>query len=632
MKRIAFWSLIALGAYLLLAGFLPPRTDPRYDLAAFGRLPAQFNTRELPLDSIARNALRLMSDYTAVHAEKSTMYPQGLSIPANQWLLELAFRTENAERLPIFRINNDDVLGLVGKKASDLHSRERMETVGSSFLSFHEIQPYFDAISKASDPAAEKQRAEEGLNPFESEVLRLRDNLVLFQRLSVSFVPGDEPVKNWQAWEQSIPPGIAAFRAKEAGAAVYDETAYNLLTEEADRFMTISKVAAVGIIPPAGSLSEPWSNLGQAALTVLKPDGVKLDPILLHYADAGDALRHDDGPAFNAAVAALHHDLGTAEIPQIGFEAYINQVEPFYRGALLYLCAFLCAIFSWIVWGPELRRAALWLVIFGFVLHTLGLGARVYLTGFGVVTNLYSAALFVGWVAVVFGLVMECWKKGAIGAAVASFVGFGMLIIAHNLPFSGDDLELPRAVLASNLWLWTHVKCIVCGYGAMFVAGSLGAGYLIASTFSARFTEGRGREIAKLTYGVTCFATLFSFVGTMLGGIWADQSWGRFWGWDPKENGALLIVLWCAIFLHARWGKLVTERTQMALAVGGNIVTAWSGLGVNLLGVGLHSYGFMAGTFVGLMIFWASQLAIMALAFVPPAALRRRMVLAPAHA
>ena len=63
-----------------------------------------------------------------------------------------------------------------------------------------------------------------------------------------------------------------------------------------------------------------------------------------------------------------------------------------------------------------------------------------------------------------------------------------------------------------------------------------------------------------MIYGIVCFALLFSFVGTVLGGIWADQSWGRFWGWDPKENGALLIVLWNALILHARWGGLVSDR------------------------------------------------------------------------
>jgi hypothetical protein len=103
----------------------------------------------------------------------------------------------------------------------------------------------------------------------------------------------------------------------------------------------------------------------------------------------------------------------------------------------------------------------------------------------------------------------------------------------------------------------------------------------------------------------------------MLGGIWADQSWGRFWGWDPKENGALLIVLWCAVALHARWGKLVDREGFMQLLVFGNIITAWSWFGTNLLGVGLHSYGFTESGFMYLAYFVLSQLAIIALGWLP---------------
>ena len=91
-------------------------------------------------------------------------------------------------------------------------------------------------------------------------------------------------------------------------------------------------------------------------------------------------------------------------------------------------------------------------------------------------------------------------------------------------------------------------------------------------------------------------------------GLWADDSWGRFWGWDPKENGALIIVLWNALTLHARWGKLVKERGLAVLAVAGNIAVTWSWFGVNELGVGLHSYGFtegalrVAGDFCGVAV------------------------------
>ena len=122
---------------------------------------------------------------------------------------------------------------------------------------------------------------------------------------------------------------------------------------------------------------------------------------------------------------------------------------------------------------------------------------------------------------------------------------------------------------------------------------------------------------AKMVYGIVCFATLFSFVGTILGGIWADQSWGRFWGWDPKENGALLIVIWNVLILHARWGALVRERGLMNLAIFGNIVTSFSWFGVNMLGIGLHSYGFTDAAFKWLILFISTQLCLILLGLLP---------------
>ena len=126
-----------------------------------------------------------------------------------------------------------------------------------------------------------------------------------------------------------------------------------------------------------------------------------------------------------------------------------------------------------------------------------------------------------------------------------------------------------------------------------------------------------GKALTKMAYAIICFATLFSFVGTILGGIWADQSWGRFWGWDPKENGALIIVIWNALILHARWGGMVRERGLMNMAIFGNVVTSFSWFGVNLLGIGLHAYGFMEGAFTWLLLFCASQVALIGLGLIP---------------
>jgi ABC-type transport system involved in cytochrome c biogenesis permease subunit len=245
---------------------------------------------------------------------------------------------------------------------------------------------------------------------------------------------------------------------------------------------------------------------------------------------------------------------------------------------------------------------------------------------------------------------LEAIYKVGIGCLVAAVAGLVTQIIAHNLALGGDTMEMLQAVLDTNFWLATHVVVVTLGYASTFVAGLLAIIYIFLGVFtpmlktklgqsnlSGRAGTGAvatgsasakpsnkqagtldvGKALTKMAYAIVCFATLFSFTGTVLGGIWADQSWGRFWGWDPKENGALIIVLWNAVLLHARWGGLVKERGFMNMAVFGNIVTAWSWFGVNMLGIGLHSYGFMDAAFKWLMLFISSQVLIICLGLLP---------------
>jgi ABC-type transport system involved in cytochrome c biogenesis permease subunit len=191
-------------------------------------------------------------------------------------------------------------------------------------------------------------------------------------------------------------------------------------------------------------------------------------------------------------------------------------------------------------------------------------------------------------------------------------------------------MEMMRAVLDSNFWLATHVVIITIGYSTTFLAGFLGIAYvchkLVLSLFGGNAKYGAKlmgtekdaqRILGAMIYGITCFSLFFSLVGTVLGGIWADQSWGRFWGWDAKENGALLIVIWNAILLHARWSGIAKIRGIASIAIFGNVVTAWSWFGTNMLGVGLHSYGFMDKAFNPLMYFILSQLIFIAIAYLP---------------
>jgi ABC-type transport system involved in cytochrome c biogenesis permease subunit len=299
------------------------------------------------------------------------------------------------------------------------------------------------------------------------------------------------------------------------------------------------------------------------------------------------------------------------------FEFLFNRLQPFSQSMTLYVLAFLLACASWLGASSVLRRSAFYVLLLALAIHTFGLVSRMYLQERPPVTNLYSSAIFIGWGAVIVALILERIFKDGIGAACAGAIGFVTLIIAHHLAGSGDTLEMLQAVLDTNIWLATHVVAITTGYSAMFLAGMLAIIYVVRGVFTRSLKKQTADSLARMTYGVICFATLFSFVGTVLGGIWADQSWGRFWGWDPKENGAVLIVLWCAITLHARWGGFIRQRGLMIMALFGNIVTSFSWFGVNMLGVGLHSYGFMQKAFPWLVGFMISQLALMAVAAMP---------------
>jgi ABC-type transport system involved in cytochrome c biogenesis permease subunit len=234
--------------------------------------------------------------------------------------------------------------------------------------------------------------------------------------------------------------------------------------------------------------------------------------------------------------------------------------------------------------------------------------------------------VFVGFASVLLGLVLEGIYRGGFGNLIVGVTGFSTLWIAHFLAARGDTFVVLQAVLDTQFWLATHVVCITLGYATTYTAGMLGVAGVIFPLVSAKFTAQTAKELSRMLYGMLCFSIFFSFVGTVLGGLWADDSWGRFWGWDPKENGALMIVLWNALVLHARWGGMVGDRGLAVLAVAGNIFVSWSGFGVNELGIGLHSYGGSGkGGRIALAAFIGSQLLIMSLALLP-----RRKPAAPA--
>jgi ABC-type transport system involved in cytochrome c biogenesis permease subunit len=412
------------------------------------------------------------------------------------------------------------------------------------------------------------------------------------------------------------------------GIAAKDRTSFQTklvdLVDHVTVYRNLRKIGGMFLVPPTKP-GDAWQELArahQAAQAQGKVDS---------YVDSFSASIAAWGAQNTADLSKAledHDALLAQQVPQVvhdvRFEAFFNRATPFYYALAIYVVVAVLIVGSWLFMWKPLNTTAFWLLMINLVIHTFGILARMDIQDRPPVTNLYSSAIFVGWGAVLLGACIERIYRNGLGAATASVIGFVTLIIAHNLALDGDTMTMMQAVLDTNFWLATHVVVVTLGYSATFLAGVLGMVLIVMGVMADPRQAQSRKTLARMIYGTVCFAALFSFVGTILGGLWADQSWGRFWGWDPKENGAMLIVLWNALVLHSRWGGLVRERGIAMLAVGGNAVTAWSWFGTNMLGTGLHAYGFMESGVFWLYSWYAVQVIFLAVAWVGAARQRRR--------
>ncbi|HVU34214.1 MAG TPA: cytochrome c biogenesis protein CcsA [Opitutaceae bacterium] len=619
-------AVVVAAVAAVVATLWPPPNPSAFDLNGFGRLPVLANGRFKPLDTVARSSLLQLQSRQEV---RSPQVADPLVAKPTEWLLDVIFRPEKADTYPTFVIDNPDLLTLIGKTDDNLrivyHGTTQRMLASVGFLpsryrrfSFAELQPHLQAIeeqAKLASPVESAQRS-----PFQRGVLQLYNNLLLYEHLRFMFVPPG--AKNFLGelfqFQDKLADGVAAVRAKQAGQP-HDEALVNQMIDMGQQFTQLAQSTDFLAIPPLGSAdANGWQTTGTALLESFQTG--RVNPAALAYAGLDRAWRDGDPTKFNKLVSLFRSDLQKRFGPQLhksDVEVRFNSAEPFYLAMNLYVVALLLAMASWLIWPQALGKSAFWLVGIAWLVTTAGVFTRMWLEGRPPVTNLYSSALFVGWGAVTLCLVLEFVYRNAIGSAAAGAIGFATLIIAHMLSLSGDTLEMMRAVLDSNFWLATHVTVVTLGYASTFLAGFLALIYILRGLLTRSLDRVTADSLSRMVYGIVCFATLFSFAGTVLGGIWADQSWGRFWGWDPKENGALIIVMWNAIILHARWGGWIRQRGLMAFAVFGNIVTSWSWFGTNMLGIGLHSYGFTQAAFWGLSAFVASQLAMIGLALIP---------------
>ncbi|MEZ6188808.1 MAG: cytochrome c biogenesis protein CcsA [Planctomycetota bacterium] len=624
----------------------PPATFAAPELVeALSELPIQDQGRVKPLSTFADFTLLRLNGMRK--ARVSVGEDRTAALKPIQWLARVFLFPELAADDKVFLVAEKKALeGLTTLGLADLDERRRRDRYSYNELvsARQELIEQHQLLRPQAPPMgpAPEQRT---LDPREQQLVSLAENLVLFERLlhALDFTRGQLQVK-----------GVVGFAFRDAEPKVTDQVRYSRAVRYgqnlAKTFFELQRTTAEQIAPDVkqaqlqelNRFTRAAEDLGRSAqiLACFAPTPASaedrgpapwLDPYALlvqsvkegagRYQEQIDALAlfedltpvRDDPQALTARVKSLREALAglaeaRGEYSKVPLEVSYYRMDLLYRAQILFVLGFVCVALTWLVdpqklVGKLLTWGTLGLTGSGLALLLAGITIRCVLRGRPPVTTLYETILFICACGVITALGLEWVNRQRVGLALAPFLGGALLFLAYRYELSDAQDTMPQlvAVLDTNFWLSTHVTTVTLGYAAGLLAGVIGHVYL-AGRLLHWWSGGRWfqdpatfRNLAKLTYGVIGFGLVFSTVGTILGGIWANDSWGRFWGWDPKENGALLIVLWELAILHGRMGGYLREFGVCLTATVGTAVVAFSWWGVNLLGVGLHSYGFTGG-------------------------------------
>lgn len=327
--------------------------------------------------------------------------------------------------------------------------------------------------------------------------------------------------------------------------------------------------------------------------------------------------------------------LEASDARSVKLEMFYDRHRPYLLTAVFYGLAIVVFGVSRLILRRPLTMLAIASAAIGVVEHLLGVGLRVAILGRAPVSNTYEALLWMGLVGIAIGVVAQMLNRKGWYLFAGLCAALVSVLFAGLVPL-GDRTNALPAVLRSNFWLTIHVLTIVASYGALAVASVLGHVYLSKEILFARNTKrGTGSVVAEpprrsaplivQTYRTIQVGLILLTAGTILGGVWAAESWGRFWGWDPKETWALISILTYFAVLHARYVRWIMDFGLSAAAVLGFVVIVWTFYGVNyVMATGLHSYGFGSGGELWVGIWAVSEIAFLVACRTRLVLLRRR--------
>lgn len=245
------------------------------------------------------------------------------------------------------------------------------------------------------------------------------------------------------------------------------------------------------------------------------------------------------------------------------------------------------------------------------IVETVAITWRVLISGRAPITNMYETVMFSGYGALFIALCVLYFRRDKIyllGGLGYNILCLFMMTFANNMLSSSISPLVP--VLRDNFWLSTHVTTIILSYAALALSWMVANITIIKLRFST-LSKKDYRYYQDLTYNCIKIGIILLAAGIILGGVWADYSWGRFWGWDPKETWSLIVLLFYMVLVHGKYSSWINTHRFMILSAAGYMTVMMAWFGVNyILASGLHSYGFSEGGAVFLGSFFLIQTII----------------------
>ncbi len=594
-------ALLALS--LLAPGPAGARGLPPLD--ALGRVAVLSDGRLMPLETYARLTLRELSGSAGLKGES-----------ALSWMARVLFAPDTALADPVFAVRRRETPG-----------RLRLDGVSAGRVSFDQLEPAEARLQELAGRLSSRKDPQ----PADEEILSLMSRMALFTRLVASadylrphadFTVPAGPVSA----RLGLSPGrhslreVAAVSDRLAGPwdERVDAAAARRLRNALARWADDYSAVVPAIIPlPAG-----WTNPVAALASGADDSGASAA-----LGRAADAYAAGDWRAMRGALSELDASVtraagGADRLRAVRLELLYDRLRPFAVGIVMHCLGLLL-----LAAGDRQRRAkliSLSALALGLLAFSVGLVLQVLITARVPAATLAQTFVLAAWALSLAGLAAYVARRRRAALAVGCGAALLLAVVGRVLAASGDEFAVLPAALDTNLWLAAHAGLMSLGYAASLAAAALGHAWLARRWLRPDDVAGLDRLHAALRAALGP-ALLLTVAGTFAGAAWADIAWGRFWDWDPKENGALIVILWIAAILHSSRARLFRPAVTAGAAAALSLAVMFSWIGVNLMRVGLHSYGFLPGGGAAVAVACALEVAFLAAAAIAPRIRPRRV-------